>query len=72
MYLYGIGFKDLILKSTKGRVSVFIIDKIIIQIGSQHFWLWVVCIEPVNRSILGIHTSEERNRFVAENFIRSG
>jgi putative transposase len=52
------------------RVSAFIIDETIIQIGSQHFWLWI-CIEPINRSILGIYISEERNMFVAENFIRS-
>ena len=52
------------------RVSAFIIDETVIQIGSQHFWLWV-CIEPIQRSVLGIYISEERNMFVAENFIRS-
>ena len=26
--------------------------------------------EPVHRTILGIHISEERNMFVVENFIR--
>ncbi len=52
------------------RVSAFIIDETIIQIGNQHFWLWI-CIEPVHRSVLGIYISEERNMFVAENFIQS-
>ena len=52
------------------RVSAFIIDETIIQIGSQHFWLWV-CIEPIHRSVLGINISKERNMFLAENFIRS-
>ncbi|HJU58561.1 MAG TPA: DDE-type integrase/transposase/recombinase [Nitrososphaeraceae archaeon] len=52
------------------RVSAFIIDETIIQIGNQHFWLWI-CIEPVHRSVLGFNISEERNMFVAENFIRS-
>ena len=52
------------------RVTAFIIDETIIQIGNQHFWLWI-CIEPVYSSVLGIHISEERNMFVAENFIRS-
>ena len=52
------------------RVSAFIIDETIIQIGNQHFWLWIA-IEPVNRTILGIYISEERNMFVTENFIRS-
>jgi putative transposase len=52
------------------RVSAFIIDETIIQIGSTHFWLWI-CIEPVQKSVLWIHISQERNMFVAENFIRS-
>ncbi len=52
------------------RVSAFVIDETIIQIGNQRFWLWI-CIEPVHRSVLGINISEERNMFVAENFIRS-
>ncbi len=27
--------------ATKARVFGFIIDETIIQIGSQHFWLWI-------------------------------
>ena len=56
--------------SKRKRVSAFIIDETVIQIGRQHFWLWV-CIEPIHRTILGMHISNERNMFVAENFIRS-
>ena len=42
-----------------------------IQIGNQNCcWLWI-CIEPVHKSVLGIHISRERNMFVAEQFIRS-
>ncbi|HJS65103.1 MAG TPA: DDE-type integrase/transposase/recombinase [Nitrososphaeraceae archaeon] len=52
------------------RVSAFIIDETIIQIGNQHFWLWF-CIEPIHSLVLGIYISEERNMFVAEKFIRS-
>ena len=52
------------------RVTAFIIDETIIQIGSQHFWLWL-CIEPIHSSVLGIYISEERNMIVAEKFIRS-
>ena len=52
------------------RVSAFIIDETIIQVGSQHFWLWF-CIEPIDKSVLGIYISEERNMLVAEKFIRS-
>ena len=52
------------------RISAFIIDETIIQIGGQHFWLWI-CIEPVHRSVLAIYISEERTILVAEKFIRS-
>ena len=52
------------------RVSAFIIDETVIQIGNQHFWLWF-CIEPLHKTILGIYISEERNMIVAEKFIRS-
>src|SRR5215217_1081566 len=54
------------------RVSAFIIDETIIQIGNQHFWLWF-CIEPIHSSVSAwnIHISEERNMIVAEKFIRS-
>ena len=52
------------------RVSAFIIDETIIQIGNENFWLWI-CIEPIHKSVLGIYISKERNMFVAENFIRS-
>ncbi|MDR4512991.1 MAG: DDE-type integrase/transposase/recombinase [Nitrososphaeraceae archaeon] len=59
-----------ITRFLRKRVTAFIIDETIIQIGDQHFWLWI-CIEPVQRSVLGIHISKERNMFVAENFISS-
>ena len=52
------------------RASAFIRDETIIQVGSQHFWLWF-CIEPIHSSVLGIYISEERNMLVAEKFIRS-
>ncbi|HET8794158.1 MAG TPA: hypothetical protein VFM31_10210 [Nitrososphaeraceae archaeon] len=41
------------------RVTAFIIDETVIQIGSQHFWLWI-CIEPVHSSVLGIYISQRR------------
>ena len=52
------------------RVSAFIIDEIIIQIGNKHFWS-SICIEPVYKTILGTYISEERNMLVAENFLHS-
>lgn len=50
--------------------SIHYIDETVIQIGSQHFWLWIA-IEPIHSSVLGIYISEERNMLVAEKFIRS-
>jgi transposase-like protein len=32
------------------RISAFIIDETVIQIGNQPFWLWF-CIEPIQSSI---------------------
>ena len=62
MLLYGTGFRDLqsIQFTKRKRVSAFIIDETVIQIGSQQYWLWF-CIEPVHSSVLGIYISEERN-----------
>jgi putative transposase len=33
------------------RVSAFIIDETVIQVGSQHFWLWIF-IEPIENLCL--------------------
>ena len=52
------------------RIFAFIVDETMIQIGNENCWLWI-CIEPVHKSVLGIHISRERNMFVAEQFIRS-
>ena len=60
----------ILIKSIKEKVSAFIIDKTVIQIGNQHFWLWI-CIELIHSSVLGIYISEARNMLVAERFIRS-
>ena len=35
------------------RISVFIIDETVIQIGNRQYWLWF-CIEPLHSSVLGI------------------
>jgi len=52
------------------RISAFIIDETVIQIGWKHHYLWIA-IEPVHKTLLGIHISESRNMLVAEKFIRS-
>jgi putative transposase len=44
----------LYLKRT--RVTAFIIDETVLQIGSDYAWLWVA-IEPINRQVLGVYVS---------------
>src|SRR5574339_1003295 len=46
------------------RVSAFIIDETVIQIGNQHFWLWF-CIEPIHSSVLGIYLSFQKREIYA-------
>jgi transposase-like protein len=58
MFLFGTGYKGLVIarfikEKEFTHSSSFIIDETIIQIGSQHFWLWI-CIEPIDKSVLGI------------------
>ena len=52
------------------RISAFIIDETVIQIGNKHFWLWF-CIEPIHSSVLGIYISKSRSMLIAEKFIRA-
>ena len=46
------------------RVSSFIIDETMIKID------WI-CIEPVHKTILGIHLSQARNMLIARQFLES-
>ena len=52
MFLSGTGFRGLQnIGSTKGkRISAFIIDKTVIQIGIRQYWLWF-CIESIHSSV---------------------
>jgi len=52
------------------RVTAFIIDETMLQIGSEYAWLWVA-IEPVHKQVLGVYISRHRNMLVAESFLRS-
>lgn len=38
-----------------------------VQVGGTEAWLWV-CIEPLRRTVLGVHVSRHRNMLVAEFF----
>ena len=67
--LYGTGFKDLILArfTEEKEFLPLIIDETMVKTSCKHVWISIV-IEPIHKSVLGIHISKERNMFVAENF----
>jgi len=52
------------------RVTAFIIDETMLQIGSDYAWLWVA-IEPIHKQVLGVYVSRHRNMLVAESFLRT-
>jgi len=52
------------------RVSAFLIDETVLQIGTDEAWLWIA-VEPIHKQILGVYISRHRNMIVAESFLRS-
>jgi putative transposase len=52
------------------RVSAFLIDETMLQIGPDEAWLWIA-VEPIHKQILGVYISRHRNMIVAEAFLRS-
>jgi putative transposase len=62
-------FNPKIIYSRK-RVTAFVIDETMIQIGGNEAWLWIA-IEPVRSTVLGVYLSRHRNMLVAESFLRS-
>ena len=52
------------------RVSAFLIDETMVQIGPDHAWLWVA-VEPIHRQIR-VYISRHRNNMIVANlFLRS-
>ncbi len=49
----------------KKKINEYIIDETAVKAGSELIWLWVI-IEPIDKEILSINISKERNMFVAE------
>jgi transposase-like protein len=62
--------KDVFPNKKKARITAFVIDETLIQIGVTDAWLWVA-IEPIHNRILGVSISKHRNMLVAESFLKS-
>jgi len=60
--------KPVKLSSERRKISEFVVDETMIQVGSEFLWLWAAT-EPKHRSILALSISKERNIFVAERFL---
>jgi putative transposase len=54
----------------RSRVTAFIIDETMLQIGPDYAWLWVA-IEAVHKQVLGVYISRHKNMLVAESFLRT-
>ena len=52
----------------KKKIDEYIIDETSVKAGSKLILLWVA-IEPIDKEILSINISKERNMFIAERFI---
>jgi putative transposase len=55
-------------KKFNKKINEYIIDETVIKVGSELIWLWVI-IEPIDKEILSINISKERNMFVVEGVI---
>ena len=55
-----------IFTKRRKRISEYMVDKTLLKVGSEYIWLWWDAIEPINRQILALSISKERNMFVAE------
>ena len=62
--------KDIFPNKKKARITAFVIDETLIQIGNTDAWLWIA-VEPVHYRILGVYISKHRNMLVAESFLKS-
>ncbi len=58
------------INHTNIKNNCFIIDETLKQIDNKHFWLWIY-IEPVHKSVLGIHISKSRNMIILSLFLES-
>jgi transposase-like protein len=59
--------KDVFPNKKKARITAFVIDETLIQIGVTDAWLWVA-IEPIHNRILGVSISKHRNMLLLNHF----
>jgi putative transposase len=52
------------------RIFEFIVDETQVKVGRDFFWIWIA-IELVDKTVLGVRISLERNMFVAEQFLKN-
>ena len=57
-----------ILSTRRNKISEYIVDETILQVGPKHIWLWIA-IEPENGQILAQDITQERNMLIAERFL---
>ena len=57
-----------ISSTRRNKISEYIVDETILQVGPEYIWLWV-SIEPENGQILAQDITQERNMLIAERFL---
>jgi putative transposase len=64
-------FNPKIAYSRKTRVTAFLIDETMIQIGNNNnnAWLLWIAIEPIHSLVLRVYISRHRNMLIAESFL---
>lgn len=53
----------------RNKISEYIVDETILQVGSQYIWLWVAIEPRENSQILAQNITYERNMLIAERFL---
>ena len=57
-----------ISSTRRNKISEYIVDETILQVGTEYIWLWVA-IESENGQILAQDITQERNMLIAERFL---
>ena len=57
-----------ISSTRRNKISEYIVDETILQVGPEYIWLWV-SIEPENGQILAQDITQKRNMLIVERFL---